>query len=88
MFRLLRYRDYGKESERRAGVEEFYRINHINQTYAFVSLNFSCHNYNWMEKFNNLKQQTKQYSYIGVQTPYGCDKKYYIQRVVDNIKFD
>ncbi|XP_020098151.1 probable inositol oxygenase [Ananas comosus] len=30
------FRDYNKESERRAGVEEFYRINHINQTYAFA----------------------------------------------------
>ncbi|KAL3500642.1 hypothetical protein ACH5RR_039735 [Cinchona calisaya] len=30
------FRDYDKESERSAGVEEFYRINHINQTYEFV----------------------------------------------------
>ncbi|XP_072993964.1 probable inositol oxygenase isoform X1 [Typha latifolia] len=30
------FRDYEKESERRAGVEEFYRVNHINQTYAFA----------------------------------------------------
>lgn len=31
------FRDYEKESERSAGVEEFYRVNHINQTYEFVS---------------------------------------------------
>ncbi|XP_078152232.1 inositol oxygenase 1-like [Carex rostrata] len=30
------FRDYEKESERRAGVEEFYRVNHINQTYSFA----------------------------------------------------
>jgi len=30
------FRDYDKESERRAGVQEFYRINHINQTYEYV----------------------------------------------------
>jgi len=30
------FRDYEKESERRAGVQEFYRINHINQTYEYV----------------------------------------------------
>uniref|UniRef100_A0A0D6R4V6 Inositol oxygenase n=1 Tax=Araucaria cunninghamii TaxID=56994 RepID=A0A0D6R4V6_ARACU len=30
------FRDYEKESERRAGVEEFYRLNHINQTYEFA----------------------------------------------------
>lgn len=29
------YRDYEKESERKAIAEEFYRIQHINQTYAF-----------------------------------------------------
>lgn len=30
------FRDYNKESERRSSVEEFYRINHVNQTYEFV----------------------------------------------------
>ena len=30
-------RDYEAESERQKSVEEFYRINHINQTYDFVS---------------------------------------------------
>lgn len=30
------FRDYNVESERKDGVEEFYRINHINQTYEFV----------------------------------------------------
>jgi len=30
------FRDYEKESERRAGVQEFYRIHHINQTYEYV----------------------------------------------------
>ncbi|KAM6567378.1 hypothetical protein CsatA_026506 [Cannabis sativa] len=30
------FRDYNVESERNSGVEEFYRINHINQTYEFV----------------------------------------------------
>ncbi|KAJ4787471.1 Inositol oxygenase [Rhynchospora pubera] len=30
------FRDYEKESERKAGVEEFYRVNHINQSYAFA----------------------------------------------------
>jgi len=30
------FRDYQKESERRALVAEFYRINHINQTYEFA----------------------------------------------------
>ncbi|CAI9093606.1 OLC1v1029152C2 [Oldenlandia corymbosa var. corymbosa] len=29
------FRDYEKESERSAGVEQFYRTNHINQTYEF-----------------------------------------------------
>ncbi|KAF5938837.1 hypothetical protein HYC85_023096 [Camellia sinensis] len=29
------FRDYDKESERRAGVENFYKTNHINQTYEF-----------------------------------------------------
>lgn len=29
-------RDYHAESERQLGVENFYRINHINQTYDFV----------------------------------------------------
>ena len=33
-------RDYEKESERQAGVEEFYRINHINQSYDYVSCLF------------------------------------------------
>ncbi|MQL84502.1 hypothetical protein Taro_017003 [Colocasia esculenta] len=35
------FRDYDKESERKASVEEFYRINHINQTYEF-HLSFRC----------------------------------------------
>lgn len=30
-------RDYEAESERQKGVEEFYRLQHINQTYDFVS---------------------------------------------------
>ncbi|KAJ6689455.1 hypothetical protein OIU85_005821 [Salix viminalis] len=30
------FRDYDIESERQKGVEEFYRTNHINQTYGFV----------------------------------------------------
>ncbi|KAH7835132.1 hypothetical protein Vadar_023137 [Vaccinium darrowii] len=30
-------RDYDKETERRAGVENFYKTNHINQTYEFVT---------------------------------------------------
>jgi inositol oxygenase len=30
------FRDYDAESERREGVEEFYRVNHINQSYKFV----------------------------------------------------
>jgi len=30
------FRDYEKESERQAGVEKFYRTQHINQTYDFV----------------------------------------------------
>ncbi|KAL0415153.1 UNVERIFIED_CONTAM: Inositol oxygenase 1 [Sesamum latifolium] len=30
------FRDYDAESERQAGVETFYKINHINQTYDFV----------------------------------------------------
>ncbi|XP_059641063.1 inositol oxygenase 1-like [Cornus florida] len=30
------FRDYNAESERQEGVENFYRINHINQTYDFV----------------------------------------------------
>lgn len=30
------FRDFEKESHRRAGVQEFYRINHINQTYDYV----------------------------------------------------
>ncbi|CAK9328267.1 unnamed protein product [Citrullus colocynthis] len=30
------FRDYEAESERQKGVEEFYRMNHINQTYEFV----------------------------------------------------
>ncbi|KAE9446004.1 hypothetical protein C3L33_22097, partial [Rhododendron williamsianum] len=30
------FRDYDKESERRAGVENFYKANHINQTYQFA----------------------------------------------------
>lgn len=31
------YRDYDAQSERQKSVEEFYRVNHINQTYDFVS---------------------------------------------------
>lgn len=31
-------RDYEVESERKKQVEEFYRMNHINQTYDFVSI--------------------------------------------------
>ncbi|KAJ1438013.1 Inositol oxygenase [Sesbania bispinosa] len=31
------FRDYDAESERQKGVEEFYRLQHINQTYGFVS---------------------------------------------------
>ncbi|KAJ1393576.1 Inositol oxygenase, partial [Sesbania bispinosa] len=30
------FRDYDAESERQKGVEEFYRLQHINQTYGFV----------------------------------------------------
>ncbi|CAH1431976.1 unnamed protein product [Lactuca virosa] len=30
------FRDYDVESERQKQVEEFYRMNHINQTYEFV----------------------------------------------------
>ena len=30
------FRNYEAESERKESVEEFYRINHINQTYEFV----------------------------------------------------
>ena len=30
-------RNYDAESERQKSVEEFYRLNHINQTYDFVS---------------------------------------------------
>ncbi|KAI3878473.1 hypothetical protein MKW92_038390 [Papaver armeniacum] len=30
------FRDYDKESERKASVEEFYKTNHINQTYEFA----------------------------------------------------
>lgn len=33
----MRNRDYDFESERQKGVEEFYRTQHINQTYDFVS---------------------------------------------------
>ncbi|KAK1265154.1 Inositol oxygenase 1 [Acorus gramineus] len=32
----LSFRDYEKESERKASVEDFYRTNHINQTYDFA----------------------------------------------------
>nr|GMC58870.1 inositol oxygenase 2-like [Ipomoea batatas] len=31
------FRDYEAESERKESVEEFYRVQHINQTYDFVS---------------------------------------------------
>ncbi|KAH7833096.1 hypothetical protein Vadar_003140 [Vaccinium darrowii] len=31
------FRDYDKETERRAGVENFYKTNHINQTYEFAT---------------------------------------------------
>lgn len=31
------FRDYDKESQRQESVEEFYRVNHINQTLDFVS---------------------------------------------------
>ena len=34
---LILDRDYDAESERQKTVEEFYRLNHINQTYDFVS---------------------------------------------------
>lgn len=34
-------RDYDAESERQKSVEEFYRLQHINQTYDFVSKNNS-----------------------------------------------
>ncbi|RWW01552.1 hypothetical protein GW17_00035402, partial [Ensete ventricosum] len=40
LYQLLfcwRCRDYEKETARRATVEEFYRVNHIYQTYDFVS---------------------------------------------------
>ncbi|KAH7651228.1 Inositol oxygenase protein [Dioscorea alata] len=30
------FRDYEKQSQRKAAVEEFYRINHLNQTYEFA----------------------------------------------------
>jgi inositol oxygenase len=30
-------RNYDEESERQKGVEEFYRLQHINQTFDFVS---------------------------------------------------
>ncbi|XP_028123846.1 inositol oxygenase 2-like [Camellia sinensis] len=33
------FRDYNAESERQQTVEEFYRVNHINQTYDFVGFN-------------------------------------------------
>ena len=32
----MQNRDYDAESERQQGVEDFYHINHINQTYDFV----------------------------------------------------
>ena len=35
--KLVYGRDYDVESERQKGVEEFYRLQHINQTYDFVS---------------------------------------------------
>jgi len=35
--KLVYGRDYDIESERQKGVEEFYRLQHINQTYDFVS---------------------------------------------------
>lgn len=34
-------RDYNAESERQKGVEEFYRLQHINQTYGYVGAQFS-----------------------------------------------
>jgi inositol oxygenase len=35
------FRDYDAESERQKTVEEFYRLQHINQTYDFVSKKIS-----------------------------------------------
>jgi hypothetical protein len=37
---MLDHRDYDAESERQKSVEEFFRLQHINQTYDFVSRNF------------------------------------------------
>lgn len=37
-------RNYEAESERKETVEEFYRVNHINQTYDFVSANSVSNN--------------------------------------------
>lgn len=38
IFCWVRCRDYDKESERKATVEQYYRTNHINRTYEFVSI--------------------------------------------------
>lgn len=38
LFLEIFVRDYDVESARQKGVEEFYRMQHINQTYDFVSL--------------------------------------------------
>jgi hypothetical protein len=39
--RVMLDRDYDAESERQKTVEEFYRLQHINQTYDFVSKKIS-----------------------------------------------
>lgn len=38
-------RNYDEESERQKGVEEFYRSQHINQTYDFVSKSYYYYYY-------------------------------------------
>lgn len=49
--RVMLDRDYDAESERQKTVEEFYRLQHINQTYDFVSKKFPM---NYMFKLAHI----------------------------------
>ncbi len=52
MVMFLISRNYEAESERKETVEEFYRVNHINQTYDFVSAN-SVSNNPFLKKYTH-----------------------------------
>ena len=52
-------RDYDAESDRKDGVENFYRINHINQTYDFVRRSPQPQNSSDSEQFFSFCQRNE-----------------------------